>query len=148
MPGVTNIACTVYGTKDEEGFDNPVYIRYLATGTAKNGYKKLFDAWLQTEDGAFLWHCKSGKDRTGLSGMMILAALGADEDLIMKDFLLTNAVFEAEPDMDGAGSVKEEDLRLAIDYMKENYGSILGYVTEGLGVTEEEIETLRARCLE
>ena len=148
MPGVTNIACTVYGTKDEEGFDNPVYIRYLATGTAKTGYKKLFDAWLQTEDGAFLWHCKSGKDRTGLSGMMILAALGADEDLIMKDFLLTNAVFEAEPDMDGAGSVKEEDLRLAIDYMKENYGSILGYVTEGLGVTEEEIETLRARCLE
>ena len=32
--------------------------------------------------------------------------------------------------------------------MKENYGSILGYVTDGLGVTEEEIETLRARCLE
>ena len=77
IPGVTNIACTVYGTKDEEGFDNPVYIRYLATGTAKAGYKKLFDAWLDTEEGAFLWHCKSGKDRTGLSGMMILAALGA-----------------------------------------------------------------------
>ena len=68
MPGVTHRAFTVYGTKDEEGFDNPVYIRYIATGTAKAGYKSLFDAWLETEDGAFLWHCKSGKDRTGLSG--------------------------------------------------------------------------------
>ena len=148
IPGVTNIACSVYGTKDEEGFDNPVYIRYLATGTAKAGYKKLFEAWLDTEDGAFLWHCKSGKDRTGLSGMMILAALGADEDLIIKDFLLTNAVYEAEPDMDGAGPVEEDNIRLAISWMKENYGSILGYVKDGLGVTEEEIETLRTRCLE
>jgi protein tyrosine/serine phosphatase len=80
--------------------------------------------------------------------MMILAALGADEDLIIKDFLLTNAVYEAEPDMDGAGPVEEDNIRLAISWMKENYGSILGYVTDGLGVTEEEIETLRARCLE
>ena len=43
---------------------------------------------------------------------------------------------------------KEEDFHLAVDYMKETYGSILGYVTDGLGVTEEEIEILRDRCLE
>ena len=148
LPGVTYMQVTLYGTPEEEGFDNPVYIRYLATGTAKAGYKRLFDALLATEEGAFLWHCKSGKDRTGLAAMLILTALGADEETIMRDFLLTNIVNESEPDMPGAGAVKEEDMRQALDYLAETYGSVMGYITDGLGVTEDEIRTLRDRYLE
>ena len=147
IPGAEIRRFVLYGTKDEEGFDNPVYIRYLATQTAKTGYKGMFDALLETEEGAFLWHCKSGKDRTGLAAMLILTALGADEDIVFYDFLLTNAVNEAEPDMDGAGPVKEEDMRLAIDYLTETYGSVMGYITDALGVSESEIEILRDRYL-
>lgn len=148
VPGAETRYFNLYGSKEEEGFDNPVYIRYLATQTAKTGYKNMFDALLETEDGAFLWHCKSGKDRTGLASMLILTALGADEDTIMEDFLLTNSVYELEPDMSGAGPVEEADMRLALDYLTETYGSVMGYLTEGLGITESEIEILRDRYLE
>ena len=147
IPGAELRQFVLYGTKDEEGFDNPVYIRYLVTQTAKTGYKGMFDALLETEEGAFLWHCKSGKDRTGLAAMLILTALGADEDTIFYDFLLTNAVNEAEPDMDGAGPVKEEDMRLAIDYLTETYGSVMGYITDALGVSEADIKVLQDRYL-
>ncbi len=148
IPGAEYRAFNLYGTKDEDGFDNPVYIRYLATQTAKTGYRNLFDALLETEEGAFLWHCKSGKDRTGLASMMILTALGADEDLIMEDFLLTNAAYEMEPEMSGAGEVKEEDMRLALDYLTETYGSVRGYLTDALGLSEEDFMRLQDRYLE
>ena len=36
----------------------------------------------------------------------------------------------------------------ALDWMKENYGSALGYITRELGVSEVEIERLRNQYLE
>ncbi len=46
---------------------------------------------LDTEpERAVLWHCTGGKDRTGLAAMLILSALGVDEETVVKDYLLTN----------------------------------------------------------
>ncbi len=39
---------------------------------------------------AVLWHCSAGKDRVGIVTMLILLALGVDEDVIVDDFLATN----------------------------------------------------------
>ncbi|MCR5054717.1 MAG: tyrosine-protein phosphatase [Lachnospiraceae bacterium] len=148
MPGVRNIQANLYPEQGEPGFDNHYYIRYLATDTAKAGYRQVFTSLLENEEGAFLWHCKSGKDRTGLASMLILSALGADEDLIMQDFLLTNTVYKEEPDMPVAGEVKEEDMRIALNYLNETYGSPLGYIKEELGLTDEDIQILKDRYLE
>lgn len=35
-------------------------------------------------------HCSGGKDRTGIMSMLVLTVLGASEDDIMRDYLLTN----------------------------------------------------------
>ena len=39
---------------------------------------------------AVLWHCSAGKDRVGIVSMLILLALGVEENVIIEDFLATN----------------------------------------------------------
>ncbi|MCR4633086.1 MAG: tyrosine-protein phosphatase [Erysipelotrichaceae bacterium] len=48
------------------------------------------------EEGAVLWHCSEGKDRCGLTSMLIEMILGVDEDVIRKDYLFTNKVNQAK----------------------------------------------------
>ncbi len=45
---------------------------------------------------AVLWHCSAGKDRVGIVSMLILLALGVDEEVIVEDFLATNRFSAAE----------------------------------------------------
>lgn len=46
--------------------------------------------------GAVLWHCTAGKDRCGVVSAMVLRALGVSRDFVMKDYLRSNEVCEAE----------------------------------------------------
>ena len=99
--------------------------------------------------------------------MLILSALGVDENTIMDDFLLTNTfnaeLIESERQMlteQGYSGEELDKLMKAMDevdpqymtnilgWLKENYGSVVGYITQELGVTEEQLETLRAKYLE
>ena len=81
--------------------------------------------------GAVLWHCAGGKDRTGIVAALILEALGADRGDIMADYLETNAAireyFHLSPGEDLAGRVDpawladERYLQAAWDAMGGNY---------------------------
>ncbi len=42
--------------------------------------------------GAVLWHCTEGKDRCGITTMLVLEALGVDRRTILDDYLKTNEV--------------------------------------------------------
>jgi protein-tyrosine phosphatase len=46
-------------------------------------------------DGAALFHCAAGKDRTGQFAAALLAVLGADEEAIVADYVRTEEVQEA-----------------------------------------------------
>lgn len=50
------------------------------------------------DDAPSLFHCTAGKDRTGLTSMMLLAVVGVDDDDILTDFTLSN-VYRAEARM-------------------------------------------------
>ena len=52
--------------------------------------KEFFNIILNHEEGAFLWHCTSGKDRTGITAALLLHVLGADMETIKSDYLYTN----------------------------------------------------------
>ncbi len=52
--------------------------------------KDFFDALLAQDEGSIAWHCTSGKDRTGVTGVLLLYALGAEMDDIKEDYLYTN----------------------------------------------------------
>ena len=152
-----------YGT-----FTDQMYVDFLSSDKGKAGYRQLFDELLGLPDGqAILFHCSEGKDRTGCAAMLILYALGVDEDTIMEDFLLTNVYNEALIEEDRrileAEGLSEEEMETylpmmdqvnpafmsaAIAWMTESCGSPLGYIMQELGVTEDEIAVLRGKFLE
>ena len=52
-------------------------------------YQKMFELMLN-EKTPLLFHCTQGKDRTGAAAILILLALGVDEETILDDYVLTN----------------------------------------------------------
>ena len=144
-----------------------MYIGFLAGEPGKKAYAEFFRILLAAEpDRAVLWHCTSGKDRTGLAAMLLLSALGVEEERIIEDYLLTN-VFNARRiaatrqylEAQGCGedfirqavlvfdAVDESFMRKAIGFLKQEYGSVPGYIRAGLGISQTEIDALRAKYL-
>ena len=145
-----------------------MYISFLSSGTGKAGYTRMFRELIELPEGeAMLFHCTQGKDRTGCAAMLILTALGVDEETILADYLLTNtfnaSLIESERQTLIDAGIEGEELDTlmttmdqvnvqyminGLDWLKENYGSALNYITAELGVTGEEIELLRNKYLE
>lgn len=145
-----------------------MYIDFLSGDQGKESYARMFRELLDlTEGEALLFHCTQGKDRTGCAAMLILSALGADEETVLYDYMLTNTynaeLIERERQMLVDSGLEGDELELymaamdqvdpqymvnALNWMKDEYGSALGYITGALGVTEEQIEQLRDKYLE
>ena len=145
-----------------------LYIDLLSGSQGKESYGRMFQEILSLPEGkSFLFHCTQGKDRTGLAAMLILSALGVSEDTIMADYMLTNTfnakLIESERKMLTEHGITGEQLDKymkamdevdpqyminALEWMKENYSSVTGYITKELGVTDEQIDILRAKFLE
>lgn len=64
------------------------------------------------DDGGVLFHCMSGRDRTGLLAMLLLSLVGADPDAIVDDYLDT--VRNAESLARATGRENDEPVRDAI----------------------------------
>ena len=140
-----------------------MYVEFLQGETGKAGFRDFFRVLLETPEGsAVLWHCTNGKDRTGIAAMLLLGVLNVDEETSMADFLLTNVFFEEEISATRAqlgAYIKDPQmleellvinrgvyapyLQNALDYIKENYGDIPGYVKAELGLTDADIAKLQ-----
>ena len=149
-------------------FSDHMYVNYLSSEGVMAGYRQFFREILALPEGkALLFHCTAGKDRTGCGAMLLLFALGVDGETVRKEYMLTNTfnasliakgkrklrdlgIFGEEQDgvMSTMMLVYDETVPNAVAWMTENYGSPLGYITQALGVTEEEIRTLRDCFLE
>ncbi len=153
----------------KSGFiSDQMYINFLSGKQGRESYGIMFQEILALPEGrSLLFHCSQGKDRTGCAAVLILSALGVDEKTIMDDFLLTNtfnaALIESERKMltehgytgeeldtmmKAMDEVDPQYMTNALYWMKENYGSVVGYITQELGITDEQIAELRAKYLE
>ena len=109
---------------------------------------------------AVVFHCASGKDRTGLVAALVLSLLGVPERMIIEDFTLTERATSrlladwraANPTRErvwpGYGQAPAEVMELFLTALKTRYGSIHGYVTETLALDENLTATLRTGLLE
>lgn len=132
-------------------------------------FTPVFREWLHglvQTDGAQLFHCTGGKDRTGLAASIFLLSLGVPEDAVMRDYLASNdylhdknarsvwkmRIFSlGRADIEGVRyimGVEPRYLQAAFDTMRQEYGSIDNYLRDGLGVDDEFRAQLRARYLE
>jgi len=117
------------------------------------------------ENGAVLYHCTAGKDRTGIASALLLEILGVDRATILADFLLTNTAVNIDEkckslaDMISVKAgidvtpetvlpmvgVEEAFLEAMYRTIDANYGSMATYVRDGLKLTDADIASLRNR---
>ncbi|MFI9719657.1 tyrosine-protein phosphatase [Streptomyces sp. NPDC052396] len=139
--------------------------RYLAdryAEVAMDGAKEIRTALEVIADGdggPLVFHCASGKDRTGLIAALVLSLLGVSEDDIAADFAVTELATArlladwqaAHPDRTmrwpGYGRAPEQVIRLFLADLAAAHGSVRGYTTEVLGVDEQLAEQLRNSLL-
>lgn len=150
----------------KSGSARTMYTDIVTSEHAQEGYAQFFDELIAQEEGAVLWHCTGGKDRAGLASVLLLSALGADEETILADFELSNAVYQTNIEYMGQAAEEkgctEEEVNavkalagVSVEYMKEalelidsEYGSMHDYLNNQLDVSDEEIAVLQARYLE
>lgn len=107
-------------------------------------------------DGAVLYHCFLGKDRTGILSMLLLAIAGVAEDDIVADYQLTYTYLESyiHTHADSLWDTNAEmhyslpqTMRTLINYIKEKYESVENYIRL-TGITDSETEKIRRRFFE
>ncbi|MEV6555170.1 tyrosine-protein phosphatase [Nocardia sp. NPDC051756] len=99
-----------------------------------------------TTDGAVLFHCTAGKDRTGWTAAVLLTLLGVDRDTVDQDYLLSNQYRNANPN-DPINGVQQSWLDAAFDQANQTYGSFDNYVRDGLKLTDADLTALKTKLL-
>lgn len=152
-----------YGTADN--YMKAMYTDALFNEASRSKLKQFFDV-LTEEDGCILWMCNQGKDRTGILAMLLEGLLGVDEQIIIADYAASAKFLKKKATMQKIGitlvpcpkrfkvilyaliSVEPQYIAAVIDVLKEKYGSITEYCKQYLGVTEQQIQTLKNKYLE
>ncbi len=129
-------------------------------------YSKLLDDLLNAQQGATLWHCTQGKDRTGIAAMLVEYVLGVPMEHIRADYLATNLFIRPWVDkmkdalsnkilVGGLGVDIEAYsfanlcyLDTALGAIRDSYGSLDKYLARALDFGPEKQYALRALYLE
>ncbi|MBJ7223427.1 MULTISPECIES: tyrosine-protein phosphatase [unclassified Brenneria] len=82
-----SLGSDVLETFDSQAFMLELYRRLPFDNSA---YRHLVSLLLQPDNGALVQHCAVGKDRTGMGSALVMLALGADEQTVIEDYLLTD----------------------------------------------------------
>lgn len=109
-------------------------------------------------------HCTVGKDRTGLTVALALAAAGVDEDAVVEDYALTERnlpswrgdrmlarIRAAYPDAKHLEELATKSpapvMRAVLDEVRAEHGSVAGYLAAH-GMREDELAQLRGILVE
>jgi protein-tyrosine phosphatase len=116
-----------------------------------------------------LYHCTAGKDRTGVFSALLLLTLGVPEKAVLEDYALTNqyllhgmsaedskkmlasnpGLSRLTPEQRSALMAADPDyLRSTLRQIEAKYGSFDNYRRTALGVSDADVERLKARLLE
>lgn len=150
------------GDGGTERFYIATYHDMVRLPSARAAFGRLYRGLADADGRAALVHCTTGKDRTGWAVAALLLFLGVGPDVVMAEYLLSDAaVRTAFADvMDdfvarGGGrevieplmSVQPSFLEAALDAMLADHGSVERYFRDGLGLDAATLASLRARFL-
>jgi protein-tyrosine phosphatase len=139
---------------------------------------KIVFARLLANQGAVVYNCSAGQDRTGFATAMVLSALGVSRDEILKDYHLSTtyrrpeyemprfdaaaqaanpvAAFFANDQKDPAAAApsplfdtnRRAFLEVALDEVETKWGSVDKYLAREVGIGPVELARLRAIYLQ
>lgn len=131
-----------------------LYIQFLETGKAQFG--KMFRLFAENT-GASLYHCTAGKDRTGVTTMLLLSLAGVADDTIIEDYAATEVFTEhiiagqkaqlASMGLDVPDFMLHADsknMEETLAHLHKTYGTAENYL-KACNVTVEEISAIKNR---
>jgi protein-tyrosine phosphatase len=134
------------------GDSQDMFERYLMVLDSRpQAFRDIFDSVAEAE-GAVLFHCFAGKDRTGVIAAMLLALAGVPPDHIAADYALTDVrlakqyekwTSEAEPERREAFRQElrcpPERILGVLDHLQTKWGGVEAYL-EASGMTPPNID--------
>ncbi len=138
------------------------YRQFITLPSAKGAFRQLFIQLGENSQLPSLFHCTTGKDRSGWAAAALLTLLRVPEEKVCEDYLRSNEYIlpAYKQAIDGfvAGGgdpsipqdllgVKTEYLQSSFVEIKTQYGSIEGYFEKGLGIDKAGQQQLRDRFL-
>jgi len=129
----------------------------------RSQFARVLNTMAHTE-GAQVFHCTAGKDRTGWLAAMLHSIAGVSFDLILHDYLLSNIhnhawmrclyeqlQHEHGPAMADAFQpllgVQADFLNASWEQAIASYGSIAHYLSFGLGLSDQVLDQLRTKLV-
>lgn len=145
----------------QEGFDVllDLYVRVIDDRGAM--ILQILDAIAEAPDGAVLFHCAAGKDRTGIVAALLLSVAGVGRDHVLDDYELTAVQMVAVlPDYERRAAERGQDLRsmyallaspretmaALLDHIDARHGGIVAYL-DAIGLSAGAVDRLRSRIL-
>ncbi len=138
------------------------YANLVRLPSARTAYAELFGLMADDANLPVLFHCTTGKDRTGWAAAALLMLCGVDPDAVMADYLRSNdfilPAYKPMIDQFTAEGVDEEILisllgvrreylARALDEMTTTYGDIQTYFEQGLGIDRAQQSVLQAQLI-
>ena len=118
-----------------------IYLAIIENGQAD--FKRIFEIFAMDYK-CILFHCTAGKDRTGISAMMLLQLAGVAEETILEDYSYSYELNQLK-EIPGIPSYllysNKSTLKFAMDILEQQYGGTLGYLKKA-GVTTEQQNTI------
>jgi len=122
-------------------------------------YREFFNTLLDADGKPILWHCSAGKDRAGFAAALLLKILGVGDDVIIKDYLLSQTYvqrrrrqlltvsllrgLEAGRFIRGMNNVELDWLQTAFKTIERDWGCFDLYTSEALGLGPQEQAQLK-----
>ena len=146
-----------------EAFYVASYRDMIDLPSAKIAYAEMYRTLARENGRPALVHCTTGKDRTGWAVAALLLFLGVRADVVMREYLLSDAEVRrafrpAIDDFVARGGDREvfeplmgvqpSFLDSAISRMQTRYGSVEAYFSDGLGLDASTLTSLRLTYLE
>lgn len=139
------------------------YHQILVSESARTAYRALFADLADPGRRPSLFHCATGKDRTGWAAASLLLLLGVSIDDVMTEYLLTNEqlapalapIYERFAAAGGDPAVlrpllgvESAYLETALAEMRSRYGTVEAYFEDGLGLDADVLTALRTALIE
>ena len=132
-----------------------LYIFLLQTRTIQ--LAEVFRQIIAAPEGAVLFHCTHGKDRTGIIAALLLSLVGVDREDIVRNYSVTYGFIRSivdprlalmPPQTHHILKSDAENMEMFLDYLDANYLGQAAVYLISIGFSQEEISTLRSRILE
>jgi len=143
-----------------------LYREMLTKEFSRTNFRDLLLKLIAYEDGPTLFHCASGKDRTGMLVAAIYTILGVPREDIISEYM--ESIFSTKEDValikervleagfneavseiiSKMATVDESYLLAFFDEMDKQFGGSEGFISEYLGLSEADVESFKIKCLE